>query len=111
MNVLTGERITDVDHIRQSVGDILTTRRGTRIKRRPYGSLIPELIDQPNNDATRLRLMAATVMALMLWEPRIMVNHVSFEYGMDGHAIIDMQAIRRSGARTQSAFPITVAVN
>ncbi len=111
MNILTGERITDVNHIRQSVSDILTTRIGTRIKRRTYGSLIPELIDQPNNDATRLRVMAATVMAIILWEPRIMVNKVSFEYGLDGHANIDMEATRIGGARNDSIFPISVRVN
>lgn len=36
---------TELDHIRQSVQDILTTPIGTRIMRREYGSLIYQLID------------------------------------------------------------------
>ena len=68
MNRLNGSTITAMEHIKQSIEDILTTRLGTRIARREYGSLLPELIDHPQNDATRLRLYAATVMALMRWE-------------------------------------------
>lgn len=111
MNAITGKKIEDVDHIRQSVADILTTRIGTRVMRRDYGSLIPELIDQPNNAATRLRVMAATVMAIIRWEPRILVTSASFEYGLDGHANIDMQAQRRTGLRAGSNFPISIKVS
>ena len=42
--------------------------------RRTYGSEIFSLIDQPQHGATRLRLMAATVHALTLWEPRIRIT-------------------------------------
>ncbi|ELY5272404.1 baseplate assembly protein, partial [Yersinia enterocolitica] len=42
-----GQTITDADHISQSIADILITPVGSRVMRRAYGSLLSELIDQP----------------------------------------------------------------
>lgn len=93
----TGRRLDEVDHIRQSIQDILTTPVGSRLMRRDYGSLLPELIDQPSNPANRLRLMAATVMAIIQWEPRVSVNNVDIAIGLDGSATIDLDLSRRTG--------------
>ena len=79
MNATTGHSLDGVAHIQQSIRDILTTPVGSRIMRRDYGSLLPELIDQPLNGATLLRALSATVMALMKWEPRIKINRLYFE--------------------------------
>lgn len=38
MNNTSGKAITDIDHLRQSVRDILLTPQGSRIARREYGS-------------------------------------------------------------------------
>lgn len=98
MTATTGRRVDDVAHIRQSVRDILTTPVGTRVMRREYGSLLPDLIDQPLNGATLLRAYAATVMALVRWEPRIRVSRVQFV--IDGGALtIELEATRVDGAR------------
>ena len=56
MNRETGAALGLVEHIAQSITDILTTRIGTRVMRREYGSLLPELVDQPFNDLTRLQV-------------------------------------------------------
>lgn len=69
MNRETGATISELDHIGQNITDILTTRIGTRVMRREYGSLLPELVDHPFNDATRLRVYAGTVMALIAGRP------------------------------------------
>ncbi|NMY95627.1 GPW/gp25 family protein [Pseudomonas proteolytica] len=91
MNRETGGAIGDLDHISQSITDILTTRIGTRVMRREYGSLLPELVDHPFNDATRLRVYAATVMALMRWEPRISLNRVQFlGANLQGQSVLDL---------------------
>ncbi|NMZ00145.1 baseplate assembly protein [Pseudomonas proteolytica] len=91
MNRETGGAIGDLDHITQSIADILTTRIGTRVMRREYGSLLPELVDHPFNDATRLRVYAATVMALMRWEPRISLNRVQFlGANLQGQSVLDL---------------------
>lgn len=91
MNRETGGAIGDLDLISQSITDILTTRIGTRVMRREYGSLLPELVDHPFNDATRLRVYAATVMALMRWEPRISLNRVQFVgANLQGQSVLDL---------------------
>lgn len=93
MNRHTGEIIGEEDHIVQSIVDILTTRIGTRVMRRDYGSLIPELIDQPQNPATRLRLYAASAMAIMQWEPRIALSKVRLDVdSLSGSAILEIEA-------------------
>lgn len=76
MNRYTGGAISTLEHIRQSIGDILTTRIGTRVMRREYGSQLVDLIDQPANATTRLLAYAAIAMALMRWEPRIRISKV-----------------------------------
>ena len=67
MHAATGRSLTGLGHLRQSVTDILTTPIGSRIHRR-YGSEVPELIDQPLNNATQWRIYAASAFALRRWE-------------------------------------------
>ena len=47
MDGTTGAKLAGIDHLRQSIRDILTTRIGTRVMRRDYGSDLPGLIDRP----------------------------------------------------------------
>ncbi|KAA0011192.1 baseplate assembly protein [Billgrantia pellis] len=96
MSATTGRRLDDIEHIQQSVRDILTTPIGSRAMRRDYGSLLPELIDQPLNGATALRAYSATVVALMKWEPRIRVRQITRLAPADqpGSLILDMTAQR-----------------
>ena len=109
MNKETGRQITELDHIRQSVADILTTPIGTRIMRRDYGSHVPELIDQPQNEAIRLKLMAATVMALLRWEPRIAIEQINVELGdIGGAASISLHG---SQTLTNSDIDLTVGIS
>lgn len=77
MNAQTGRTLDGLEHIQQSVRDILTTPIGSRVMRRDYGSLLPELIDQPLHGATALRAYSATVVAIMKWEPRIRVQQIT----------------------------------
>lgn len=110
MNRDTGKAIDDVDHIHQSIRDILTTPVGSRVMRRAYGSILPDLIDQPANPANRLRLMNATVMAIIKWEPRVLVNSVSLALAMDGQVRIDLEATRRDGQRAGRRINISVPI-
>ncbi|MFV0576048.1 MAG: GPW/gp25 family protein [Vibrio sp.] len=72
----TGRLIPDLEHLKQSITDILTTRIGSRVMRREYGSILPYLIDAPFNEATRLDMIVATGDALARWEPRYLVQSV-----------------------------------
>lgn len=83
MSAQTGRLLPLSDHVRQSIANILFTRIGSRVQREEYGSLIPELIDQPLNEATQLRVAAATIMAVARWEPRVDLSgaEVSVHHG------------------------------
>lgn len=109
MNDHNGTAIDGMAHIHQSVADILTTPIGTRVMRRDYGSLIPELIDQPLTDANFLRLYAATVIAITRWEPRIRVERVRHHLntGQPGRAELTIDALTVWGEplRLEVAIP------
>ena len=100
MSAKTGRAIEGVEHIRQSCQDILTTPIGTRVMNREYGSLLPDLIDQPLNGATLLRAYAATVMALAQWEPRIHIQRIVrlVNTQQPGAATIEIEKILQDGS-------------
>ena len=98
LNADTGEASTDIDNIRQSIQKILTTLKGTRVMRREFGSIIPELIDQPFNAATRLQLMSATADAIIKHEKRIKLSSATISMGGEASAwIVDLVATVREG--------------
>lgn len=80
----------EAEQIRQSIQDILTTPIGSRIMRRSYGSLLPQMIDAPFNDITRLQLFAATATALIQWEDRINLESISIELVDQGKFILEL---------------------
>ncbi len=81
MNRHTGQRLGLREHLMQSVGDIICTPLGSRVMRRDYGSLVPELLDQPDNALTQLRVYAAAASALLRWEPRLRVTGLALVPG------------------------------
>ncbi len=81
MSAANGAALADMAHLRQSVATILFTPVGSRVMRRGFGSLLPELIDQPDNPATRVRLFAAVAGALIRWEPRLRISRVQLASG------------------------------
>lgn len=105
MNRQTGEALTDLDHIRQSVRDILLTPLGSRVMRRKYGSLLSALIDQPQNESLRLQIMSACYMAILQWEPRIKLTAINFESNFNGGMVVEM-----TGNRTDTAQPVSLTV-
>lgn len=111
MNRLTGKALDGIEHLRQSIADILATALGSRVMRRPYGSLWPELIDHPDNSATRVRLYAATAGALMKWEPRLRLSRVQI-FGTDtpGQVVLDLQGIYSPPNQRRSVLSLRVPV-
>ena len=103
----TGKAISGLDHLRQSIADILTTPIGTRVMRRDYGSLLPSLIDQPQNNATTVRLYSAITSALMRWEPRIRLSRVSIEHTAAGKSTLTLEGENiESGEQTVLQVPL-----
>ena len=111
MDRTTGKAIGELDHLRQSVGDILTTPIGSRVMRHEYGSQVPMLVDQPDNRITQLRLLSAAASALMRWEPRLAVSKIEIEReaSTPGRALVTVYGsyLSRAAARPQ-ALSLTV---
>ena len=93
ISVTDGKLLGGVDHLRQSVRDILMTPLGSRIMRRDYGSRLFELIDAPINRATIMEIYAATAEALEKWEPRLQLQSVQVVKAAPGEVELDMTAL------------------
>lgn len=111
VNASTGTSIDGIDHLAQSIGDILSTPIGSRVMRRDYGSLLPQLVDQPFNGATRVRLFGAIATALMRWEPRLRLTRVSIEIGSDPGAVTVTVDGVRTDTPTATSSRITVPLS
>lgn len=112
LDASSGRALQGLDHLSQSVADILTTPIGSRVMRRDYGSLLPELIDQPFNAATRLRLYGAAALALMRWEPRIRLIRIQLHPGAaSGSYVLDLECALRDAPSptdyTRLTIPLT----
>lgn len=106
MNRYTGLSISEVEHIRQSVRDILVTPVGSRVMRREYGSLLSALTDQPQTPALRLQIMVACYSAIQKWEPRVSLTTITFErWENDGAMYVDI-----TGTRSVSGQPFSITI-
>ncbi|EOG2009566.1 TPA: GPW/gp25 family protein [Klebsiella oxytoca] len=108
MNRTTGESISDLDHISQSIGDILRTPVGARVMRREYGSLLSEMIDQPQTPALELQIMAACYMAILKWEPRVRLTSITTARQFDGKMVVDVTGqITDTGESLSLTIPVS----
>ena len=96
-NAITGKTLEGIEHVRQSVRDILTTPIGTRVMRRDYGSRLLELLDRPLTPAALTDLYAAAQAALRRWEPRLRVERIRATPAQGDHAAgrvrIDLEGV------------------
>ena len=86
----TGKPLSGIDHLRQSIRDILTTPIGSRVMRRDYGSRLYQLVDAPMNRSTLLEIYAATAEAIAKWEPRFRLQKVTASTAAPGYVTLDM---------------------
>lgn len=91
MSRTTGRWISTLDHIKQSIQDILTTPIETRTHRRGYGSLLPKLIDAPLNQTTLLQVQAACATAILQQEDRVTLDSLTMNTIANGKAVIDLK--------------------
>ena len=76
MSRQTGKAMGGLGHIRQSIADILTTRKGERIMLPEYGSDVPDVIDAPMNSSAAVDAFMAVAEALDRWEPRFRLERI-----------------------------------
>lgn len=89
----TGRSLSEIEHLKQSVVDILSTPIGSRVMRRDYGSRLFDLIDAPLNRATLIDLYAAVAEALAKWENRITVQQVDVTSSQIGQITLAITGI------------------
>ena len=112
MSRQTGAALDDDAHLAQSITDILTTPIGSRLARRDYGSLLPDLIDQPLTPALPLRIYGATAVAVARWEPRLRLRRVSLEAG-DQHSarVLQLEGDRLDAPAPTSLVRLTIPLS
>jgi uncharacterized protein len=107
VDAVTGKALAGIDHLRQSIRDILCTPIGTRVMRRNYGSRLFRLVDSPMTPELQVEIFAATVDALAEWEPRLLVTSVTAEtsdpasgrmlVAVEGQYLVDGRPVKLEG--------------
>lgn len=72
----TGQPLSDFDHLRQSIADILGTPLGSRRMRPEYGSKLRRFVDFPVTAGWKSAVQAEVARALGRWEPRLKLGQV-----------------------------------
>lgn len=80
----TGLPLSGLDHLRQSITDILTTPQGSRRMRPEYGSLLRRFVDLPMTAGWRSAVQAEVSRAIGRWEPRLKLESVRVVAVLDG---------------------------
>ena len=93
MSATSGKELEGLDHLKQSIIDILTTPIGSRVMRRNYGSRLFELVDKPINRDFTLEIYAATAEALEKWETRFKLEKVKITEVKEGRVTLDLEGV------------------
>lgn len=80
----TGRLVSGIDHLRQSITDILTTPLGSRRMRPEYGSRLPRMADQPVTAGWISAAQAECARVIGRWEPRLRLQQVTIAAVVDG---------------------------
>ncbi|WP_047287282.1 GPW/gp25 family protein [Pseudomonas protegens] len=76
MDRRTGQPLSGLEHVRQSIEDILTTPLGSRRMRPEYGSNLRRYVDLPVTGGWKSAVQAEVARALLRWEPRLKLERV-----------------------------------
>ncbi|MEW9679545.1 GPW/gp25 family protein [Pseudomonas sp. TE50-2] len=88
MDRRTGQPLSGVAHLRQSIEDILTTPLGSRRMRPEYGSQLRRYVDLPVNEGWKSAVQAEVARALGRWEPRLKLERVKVVAVLDGQVCL-----------------------
>lgn len=72
----SGQSVSGLTHLRQSIEDILTTPVGSRRMRPEYGSQLRRYVDLPVNEGWKSAVQAEVARSLGRWEPRLKLERV-----------------------------------
>jgi phage baseplate assembly protein W len=104
----TGERITGIDDVRQSVAEIMRTPLRSRPMRPEFGTDLLGIVDQPMNAAGRALVAGRTVDAIAKFEKRISITKSSITTTAEGEVEVLAEG-EVAGAETQvTSAPLAI---
>lgn len=108
----TGRTCSGIDHIRQSINDILTTPIGSRLCNRGYGSDLADRIDWPMNEAGVQAVYAATATAIRQSYPFVTLTQiaVSPDPANPGSLEIALAGYESGNPESDDGFSLTLSI-
>lgn len=107
-----GKKLLVIDHIRQSLADLISTPIGSRVMRRNYGTLVANLIDQPTSEALILKCYSTIYSATLLWEPRIQINQMNIGQINQGKTELTIEAtLVETGENVNLNIPVSIGAS
>ena len=97
MDSITGKPLSEIDHIKQSIKDILKTHKGSRLARRDYGCDWLDYIDAPATHENLLRIASFITTSITEWEPRVKVLDCDIQGTEKAVSYFLTIAIKRTG--------------
>lgn len=89
----TGLPISGIEHVRQSIEDILTTPLGSRRQRPEYGSQLRRFVDLPVTEGWKSAVQAEVARALGRWEPRLKLSQVRVIAVLNGRIEFELKGL------------------
>ena len=80
----TGAPLTGIEHLKQSIGDIVSTPLGSRRERPDYGSLLPRMVDRPLTAGWIAAAQAEVTRNIERWEARLTSPRTTVLAVLDG---------------------------
>ncbi|SDX05106.1 hypothetical protein SAMN05444064_110214 [Pseudomonas syringae] len=90
MDRRTGQPVSGLAHLRQSIEDILGTPIGSRRMRPEYGSKIRRFVDLPVNDGWKSAVQAEVARSLSRWETRLRLERVRIIAVLNGEVTLKL---------------------
>ncbi|WP_153448732.1 GPW/gp25 family protein [Vibrio algicola] len=109
MNAENGKSLDGINHLKQSIKDILNTPIGSRVMRRDYGSELFKLIDSPLNASGTASIIAATAQAIKKWETRLDVKQIKIASGEPGYIELDITGVYKPNGQSITLEGIEVS--
>ncbi len=97
-----------IDHVHQSIIDILTTPKQSRIMRPEYGSDVFKLIDRPVNPRWLVDFYYEAVVSIHRWEPRVRVRRIIVKEVSLGRVVVDLQIKLKNFSDAQWLRAVTI---
>lgn len=108
----TGKQLTEIEHIKQSLADLISTPIGSRLMRRRYGTKLANLLDQPTSEALFLKCYSTIYTAILLWEPRVEISRLYVSEVNQGKTVLNLEGtIVQSGESLNMNIPLIVGAS